>query len=144
MECKTIHKKLIFYLDGELPSQEMEEIKTHLSECRDCALFAEELKKMQEILTAEKSIEPNPFFYTRLKTKMEAAELANQTQTWQAVWVKFLQPALFSILLLAGVYFGSKIGKPEPLNVAVAAYSEENIPYLNEMDSEPIESFLME
>lgn len=144
MECKTIHNKLIFYLDGELPLQEMEDIKKHLSECRECALFAGELKKMQDILTAEKSTEPNPFFYTRLKAKMEAAEAENQIHTWQNTWTRILQPVLFSILLIAGVYFGSKIGKPEPLNVAVAAYSEENIPYLNEMDSEPIESFLME
>ena len=145
MKCNTIHKKLIFYLDGELPQQEMEDIKNHLSECKECALFAEELKKTQAILTSEKSIEPNPFFYTRLKARMEAEESVNYTPSWQPAWVKVLQPAVFSIILIAGVYFGSKIGKPAPMNIAVATFSDENvIPYLNEMDTEPIEAFLME
>lgn len=145
MKCDTIHKKLIFYLDGELPPQEMEDIKNHLSECKECVAFAEELQKTQAILTAEKSVEPNTFFYTRLKAKMEAEETVNYAPRWQQAWVKVLQPAMFSILLVAGVYFGSKIGKPEPINVAVANFADEQvIPYLNEMDTEPIEAFLME
>ena len=145
MKCNTIHKKLIFYLDGELPPQEMENIKNHLSECDECAAFAEELVKTQAILTAEKSIEPNPFFYTRLKAKMEAEETVDYAPRWQSVWVKLVQPAVFSILLIAGVYFGSKIGKPAPMNIAIATFSDQDIiPYLNEMDTEPIEAFLME
>jgi anti-sigma factor RsiW len=145
MKCNTIHKKLIFYLDGELSPKEMQDIKNHLSECQECVSFAEELKKMQAILTAEKSVEPNPFFYTRLKAKMEAEESVHYTPGWQPVWVKVLQPAVFTVLLIAGVYFGSKIGKPAPVNIAVAAFSDQDvIPYLNEMDTEPIEAFLME
>lgn len=145
MKCNTIHKKLIFYLDGELSPKEMEDIKNHLSECKACAAFAEELKKTQAILNAEKSNELNPFFYTRLKAKMEAEESVNYTPRWQSAWVRILQPAAFSILLIAGIYFGSKIGKPAPMNMAVAAFSDQDvIPYLNEMDTEPIEAFLME
>jgi anti-sigma factor RsiW len=145
MKCNTIHKKLIFYLDGELPPQEMEFIKNHLAECKVCASFAEELQKTQAILTTEKSFEPNPFFYTRLKAKMEAEETVDYAPRWQSVWVKLVQPAVFSILLIAGVYFGSKIGKPAPMNIAITTFSDQNIiPYLNEMDTEPIEAFLME
>ena len=145
MKCNTIHKKLIFYFDSELPPQEMEEIKTHLPECKECAAFAEELKKTLAIIPVEKTIESNPFFYTRLKAKLEAEESVEKTPAWRPAWVKILQPALFSIILIVGVYFGSKIGKPAPLNMAVATYYDEgSIPYLNEMNNEPIEAFLME
>ena len=76
---------------------------------------------------------------------MEAEDSVNYTPSWQPSWLKLLQPAVFSILLIAGVYFGSKIGKPLPVNIAIATFSDQDIiPYLNEMDTEPIEAFLME
>lgn len=145
MKCNTIRKKLIFYLDGELPPQEMKDIKNHLSECIECAAFVKELAKTQAVLKVEKSVEANPFFYTRLKAKMESEALANSTRLRQPVWVKVLQPVVFSVLLIAGVYLGSRIGTPAPINLSVSAFSDQNvIPYLNEMDSEPIEAYLME
>ncbi len=144
MRCKAIHKKLIPYLDGELSPAEMKQVKMHLAECNECVVFAKELSNAQAIINTEKSQEINPFFYSRLNTKIEAEDAASAIPAIQTAWAKVLQPALFSILLIAGVYLGSIIGKPEPVNVTVAKYSNEQIiPHLNEMDTEPIEDFLM-
>jgi hypothetical protein len=38
MKCKTLHKKLIFFLEGDLPEKEAQEIKIHLNECESIAL----------------------------------------------------------------------------------------------------------
>lgn len=144
MKCSTIHKKLIFFLEEELPANEMEQVKFHLSECSECALFAEELKKTLEVLENTKSLKVNPFFYTRLKAKIDSLEEVKEP-FWRPVFVKILQPAFFSILLLAGIYAGISIGKPASVEITITAMqNQEMIPLLNEMENETIEGFLME
>jgi len=145
MKCKTIHKNLIFFLEGDLPEKETEQIKVHLSGCRECAAFAEDLKKTLAIVEQEKKAETNPFFYTRLKAKLESQAETEKVPLWKPVLVKVVQPVFFSVLLMAGIYSGFKIGAPLRVNTGAANYpTEEILPYLNEMQSEPIEEFLME
>lgn len=145
MKCRTIHKNLIFFLEGDLPEKETEQIKVHLSGCKQCAAFAEDMKKTLGIIEKEKAIETNPFFYTRLKAKLESPAEAEKVPLWKPVLVKVVQPVFFSVLLMAGIYTGFKIGTPLRVNTAAANYpTEEILPYLNEMKSEPIEEFLME
>jgi len=56
-----------------------------------------------------------------------------------------LQPAFFSILLLAGIYTGVKIGQPANVTISTEVISDQDvIPYLNEMETETIEAFLIE
>jgi anti-sigma factor RsiW len=145
MKCKTLHKNLIFFLEGELSSSEMEQMKIHLSECTDCAAFAEDIKKTLGILKTEKSPAVNPFFYTRLKAKLENQEEKAKEVFWQPAMLRVLQPVVFSILLIAGIYSGIKIGQPAQLKMYnTTMLDQEIIPYLNEMEVESIEAFLME
>lgn len=145
MKCKTIHKKLIFFLEEDLQEKEMEQIKVHLSACKKCAVFTEELRKTLGIIEDEKSVEINPFFYTRLRARLESQTEPEKVPIWKPALVRVIQPVFFSLLLIAGIYTGFRIGTPAPLNTASANYTTEEIfPYLNEMQSEPIEDFLME
>lgn len=145
MKCKTLHNKLIFFLEGELPEKEMELVKTHLSECGTCTAFAEEMKKTLGVLEAEKSPAVNPFFYTRLKAKMENQGPEQKQVFWRPAFVRVLQPVAFSILLIIGVYAGIKIGQPASTQQYTATLMQnQEIPYLNEMASETIETSLME
>ena len=145
MNCNTLHTKIIFFLEGELPGWEMEEVKIHLDRCSDCVAFAEEMKKTLAIIENEKTPQLNPFFYTRVKARLE-----NQTEnvgaTRQApVLVRILQPALFTLLLIAGIYTGVKIAQPAKENSDIPVFAEsEVVPYFNEMETEAIENFLME
>lgn len=143
MKCKTIHKKLIFFLEAELPVQEMNDIKNHLENCQDCKAFTDYLQNTLDIIEEEKQIDLNPYFYTRVKAGLEKAETADQLTSQTAI-IKILQPVFFSILLLIGIYGGFRIA--EPVNTASSQNlaEVEMIPYLNEMDNEPIEAFLME
>jgi anti-sigma factor RsiW len=145
MKCKTIHSKIIFYLDGDLALDEMEQIKLHLSQCNDCAAFAGELSKSMAILESEKSPKINPFFYTRLKAKLEN-QVTEQNEIYRRpILIKVLQPAFFSILLFVGIYVGIKIGQPANSTATYGIYAEQDlIPYLDEMKNETIETFLME
>jgi predicted anti-sigma-YlaC factor YlaD len=145
MKCKTLHKKLIFFLENDLPEREAEEIKEHLNECPECRAFAEYMQQTLSVLQKEKSPEVNPFFYTRLKARMESRESLPKLNVQEKVWIKILQPAFFTLLLLAGIYTGIKIGGAAQTDVKYNSYSESEIfSYLDEMQSEPIETFLME
>lgn len=145
MKCKTLHKNLIFFLEGELSSSEMEQMKIHLSECIDCAVFADDMKKTMGIIEAEKSPTVNPFFYTRLKAKLENQESEQKQIFWKPALVRVLQPAMFSFLLIVGIYSGIKIGQPASIQQYTATIMQnEVIPYLNEMEIESFETSLME
>ncbi len=145
MKCKAIHKKLIFFIEGELPQEEMKQIENHLVGCKECAAFADDMKKTLGTIENERITETNPFFYTRVKARLEAQSRQAQKPIWETVKAKVLQPAFFTILLIAGIYAGFKIGMPGNFNTVSANYSSENIfPYLDEMESESIEQFLME
>lgn len=145
MSCRTIHKKLIFFLEGDLSKPEAEAVSAHLAQCPECAAFFEDMKKTLHILQEEKSPDINPFFYTRLRARMENEAEEVTRPAGFSLWERVLQPALFTMLLLAGIYAGMKIGHPANEGSNSVSYAEtELIPYLNEMEAEPIESFLME
>lgn len=145
MNCKTLHKDLIFFLEGDLPAKKMEQIETHLHECSSCAAFAEEMKKTLGTIEVEKSVDVNPFFYTRVKAKLENSKSETMSVFSRSVLVKVLQPALFSLLLIFGIYGGIKIGQPSQAEIfSSTQFDKETIPYLNEMETETIETFLME
>ncbi len=145
MNCKNLHKNLIFFLEGDLPAKEMKQMEIHLRECDSCAAFAEDMKVTLGILEAEKSPAINPFFYTQLKAKLENRESEEPAFLKRPVLVRVLQPALFSVLLIIGIYSGIKIGQPSPVKVySTEMFEQDAIPYLNEMETESIETFLME
>jgi predicted anti-sigma-YlaC factor YlaD len=144
MQCKTLHKNLIFFLERDLPEKEMKKVEAHLIKCPDCKAFSMEMKKTLGIIEEEKQVEVNPFFYTRLKARLENQEIQKQP-FWQPVFSKVLQPAFFSIILLLGIYGGIKMGEPyENQRSSTILAEQDMVPYLNEMSAEPIESFLME
>ncbi len=142
MKCKKIHSKVIFFLEKELPDSEMIRVKEHLSSCSECTHFVEEMKRTLSIFDEEKSAEVNPFFYTRVKARLQSQE--QEVYAGRPVLARILQPLAFSILLIIGIYGGIKLGEPYKSAVAVNVLSDQQmIPYLNEMDAEPIETFLM-
>lgn len=143
MNCKKVHSKLIFFLEKELPVSEMELFQQHLDSCAECALFAKEMKKTLSILESDKVAGENPFFFTRVKAKLET-KLAESVES-RPVVVRVLQPVAFSIILMLGIYGGFKLGQPAKNELVTNGLEESQmILYLNEMDAEPIETFLME
>ncbi len=143
MKCNKVHNKLIFFLEKELPVSEMVQVQKHLDECSECALFAEEMKNTLSILDSDKVTDENPFFFTRVKARLE--KQAEEQPVARPVLVGILQPVAFSIILLLGIYGGFKLGQAPKVTTADTSLTEqEMVPYWNELQAEPIESFLME
>lgn len=144
MKCKSIHKNLLFYLEGNMMEEKRREIAEHLQHCEACRNFEHELELTLGIIDSEKNMPVNPFFYTRLKAKLENQSAPSFSQQRNFV-LRFIQPAVFSLLMLIGIYAGIKIGQP----ASKKQYTEilmqnQEIPYLNEMGNELIETSLME
>jgi len=138
MKHESIHKDLIFYLDNELSVERRTDVEKHLEECADCRSFLAFLQEEIQIIEKEKKPEVSPFFYTRLSARLEEKpEYQAQSQ-----WVRLAQPAFFSLVLLAGIYGGLKLGSnasaPE-----VNQQATSSIQMLNDFEAEPIESFLL-
>ena len=133
---------MIFYLEASLHQEELQAIGKHLQECEGCKNFAEEVQKTLALIDYEKEIPINPYFYTRLKSRMEIKR--EEKISGFPFFMRVLQPVVFSFLLIAGVYSGYKIGR-SPFNSSSLIKSDmEMVPFLNEMADEPIESFLMD
>ncbi|MBN2636854.1 MAG: zf-HC2 domain-containing protein [Prolixibacteraceae bacterium] len=144
MNCNDLHKKLIFFIEAELPKEEMQKIQLHLNKCEECSLFLDDMKKTLGTIEADKIQTADPFFYTRLKARMENENEPQIGFNKQPILIRILQPALFTILLLAGIYGGYKIGGTEATYKSAAVETQDMIPYLDEMKSEVLETFLME
>ena len=139
MKNKCIHNDLIFYLDNELSAEKRNAVEKHLEECADCRSFLVFLKESIQIIDKEKNPEATPFFYTRLSARLDE----NPKYQPKSQWVSLAQPAFFSLVLLAGIYGGMKLGgnaSTQKENPQTAS----SVQMLNDFAAEPIESFLLD
>lgn len=139
MKNKCIHNDLIFYLDNELSVEKRTAVEKHLEECADCRGFLAYLKDGMQRIEKEKNPEVSPFFYTRLSARLDE----NPKYQMQRPWVRLAQPAFFSLVLLAGIYGGMKLGgnaSTQKENPQTAS----SVQMLNDFAAEPIESFLLD
>lgn len=139
MNCKQCHNDLIFYIDGHLSEERRQAVEAHLQLCGDCASFMDYLNSTLNVIDAEKKLKPSPFIFTRIKTRLEPEDRKNTAGLWQKIW----QPAIFSLLLLLGVYSGIRLGQEFSEGVTQDFMTGEIAPLMNEMTAEPMELFLM-
>jgi anti-sigma factor RsiW len=139
MECRNIRKNLIFYLDRELSEEQMNAIGKHLDECPRCSAFLRQLRNDLRLIDEERKPAVSPWFFTRLSARLDERPIPEE----QTVWTRVLQPAFFTLLLMAAIYGGFRVGyhastpvdKPEQVNV---------MPGMDDLGDEPIETFLLD
>jgi predicted anti-sigma-YlaC factor YlaD len=114
-------------------------VEKHLEECADCRSFLAFLKDGMQIVEKEKNPEVSPFFYTRLSARLDE----KQVYQTQSQWARLAQPAFFSLVLLAGIYGGMKLGS-NASSPKVYQQATNSVQMLNDFAAEPIESFLLD
>ncbi|HNX78580.1 MAG TPA: zf-HC2 domain-containing protein [Prolixibacteraceae bacterium] len=141
MSHKRYKKNLVEYFEGSLPEEEMLQIRLHLEECPTCLRFADYLSDSLIVPGENRINEPDPFFFTRVSGRLTRGEdMTYRKMRIAHIW----QPALITLLLMMAVIGGIGIGSIGKKN-NFDRYAMENLdPWLNEMNSEPIESFLLE
>ncbi|MFO8235937.1 MAG: zf-HC2 domain-containing protein [Bacteroidales bacterium] len=125
MNCKTINNRLLDFIDNNLPENEMQAIRAHLDECDKCRSLYVKMQDAWQNVNEDK-IPYQPFFYTRLKAKME--DRYNKSTRFQQLQKLILQPALYFVILGFGIFIGIQIGQ------GVDNTETETTAYMNEME----------
>lgn len=130
-----VHKKLIFYLDGQLSEAETQLVEQHLAECADCALYLHELKRSLLLLDENTATEPGPYFYAGVQNRIQARrpKLINLHRV--------LQPALIVFALAMGIRLGVWVGNHTRYEVPSSEQAV-LLPF-DDLAEEPIEEFLL-
>jgi len=153
MKCKKIYKNLYRYHLGELSPPLKDEIDNHLINCPECSALYTKLVQTLDHLNDRETLPGQPFYYTRLKQRME-----NKKEKTESVWSnglarKILQPSIYMASLVLAVYIGiligsgtgsyeSKLAKNEALKEDyIEAFAEYQ--YLNDFQIESIENILI-
>ena len=138
MRCRDIRRELIFYTDHELSVEKHAAVKRHLEKCTSCEAYYAFLQGEMEVIGKERNQEASPFFYTRLSARLEGQPNSQAKK----IWVQLLQPAFFTLLLIAGIYSSIRLGSnaASPVTLQAPLGSDQ---FLNDFAIEPIESFLL-
>ncbi|HPV18715.1 MAG TPA: zf-HC2 domain-containing protein [Prolixibacteraceae bacterium] len=139
MKCRKCFRDLTAYLEGTLGPEAQAGVERHLDECKECRGFAEFLRDNYFLAAEEYRVEPAPFFFTRVKARLESVTATTANSSWRVL----LQPAFFSLLLLLGIYSGIRLGSTLNPGSRDRLTAERFVPWINELETEPIENFLM-
>ncbi|MBZ5498209.1 MAG: zf-HC2 domain-containing protein [Acidobacteriia bacterium] len=100
MKCSTVRSWLFRLMDDELPPQEREQLHAHLTGCLSCTREWKLLTLPRRIGRSIPALEPSPFFYARLKARLEREEQA--ITIWQIILglSRQIVPAMATVTLV--------------------------------------------
>ena len=107
--CELLQKDLFAYVEQELPTDLIQHLDHHISECAECNRILTEFISMMTLMEEQKSIEPRPFAETRIMQGIES-RLEKRQKSAGSVFGRILQPALLSVGAAAALAIGFFIG----------------------------------
>ena len=110
MNCKKVIKLIPDYIDKNLSIDQHDLVKEHLSECKKCNYYYQNLISSLEYLKPTKEISEQVFYYTRLKQKMENKYDKDFGTNLSIFRQKILQPVFYLASIFFAVYIGILIG----------------------------------
>jgi hypothetical protein len=121
MECITSRQWLYRKLDGELSESELLLLDLHLAKCPACAREYRILQLPQLVSRAVPVLEPQPFFYSRLRARLNDEEQG--VTLWQIILGLSRQviPALAAITLVVLSLF-AYLEMRDPRSDVISAY----------------------
>lgn len=108
MDCNKCNDLLFDYVDGKLTAEREDLVSFHLENCTGCQEEARILTQVLDLVDQQKAQPVNPFFYTRVKTRLE-----KNTPFSDRSWQKRLQPVAYGFMLAGAIWFGIFLGTPE-------------------------------
>lgn len=113
MKHKTVKRKLLHYLDNDLPEDEVRAVRQHLSTCPECSNYLQQLKKVWFTEQPVSPIEVPPFLWTRLSVRLETknqAPITKRVTTAMSLFIsKVWVPAAIVVTIFSGILFGSEM-----------------------------------
>lgn len=103
MKCVE-REQLFAFTHQMLEPREEGEVRAHLAECSECRAVAEEFRQLDAVLDEWKATEPSPWFDTRLRAVLAAAEEKRAARPLFGLrWAQLLVPAVVVALVVFGV-----------------------------------------
>jgi anti-sigma factor RsiW len=108
-----IQEKLLLYVDGNLPAEQMQRIRAHLSVCSACAQQHDLLVSVWGSEIRREKLQPSPFLWTRIQ-----AHIGEYERTPAFVWgfkrvVREIMLRPFAVpAAIAAIFVGVYLGTP--------------------------------
>ena len=113
MKHKTVKRKLLRYLDNDLPEGEFKAVRQHLSTCPECSNYLQQLEKIWFTEQPVTPIEVPPFLWTRLSVRLQTGIQPTIKNRYFAVMNLFIKrawiPEAVVITIFTGIKFGSEM-----------------------------------
>lgn len=115
MKCEEIENNLTFYIEASLSKDKMKELKTHISRCDNCNMLYKKISGCFAFVEQDKITKTNPFFYSRLKERLERKE---NISVFGKLKKKepYLQIFSYAAAIAVAIVLGVVLGKDDTLN----------------------------
>jgi len=144
MKCRDVKKMLSAHSDGESPAEEKMLIESHVRACQSCRTIVEEDLALWKALGTLPRAKASPFFYARLRTRIERSEIQAMERGRRISWTeRLLIPASAAAIAVLGFWLGTIAGgNGDTVKQDTATQnSVASATYLDTFDSVPSASF---
>lgn len=105
-------EKLLLFLDGNLPDEEMQQIRKHLSTCSVCAEQHDALAPVWQSESKLEKVQPSPFLWTRLQARIKESEqtsvfMSDLKRTLHGITVPPFPALAVVVAIVVGIYLGT-------------------------------------
>lgn len=101
MKCKKVERFIIRSFDDLLKEQEKNELKKHLESCALCQTKIEEYQGILDALKEKDFPEPKPYFWERLKPKLEERKKYDPWSLWKQWAIRAIPASMVLVILFA-------------------------------------------
>ena len=139
MKCNKLNMDLFSYAEGTLSGEQTAAVEEHLAGCIECKGLVEEIKVLLAVVEAEKQVEENPFFFTRVE-----AGMLRPVKQPELSLVRLLPTMVAVLFFVGGVFAGINIGKLYGDGSAEdSRLVYETKQFIDDFGQEPIESYII-
>ena len=113
MQHKLIRKKLLRYLDNDLPERERKVIKDHLQSCQSCQAVLKNIEMLWSIKQPVKTMTAPPFLWSRISARIKTEEKQDFFKEKKGSLLHVLRPTMMIgalvLILISGIKLGNMI-----------------------------------
>jgi predicted anti-sigma-YlaC factor YlaD len=123
-DCQKTKEKLIDIIENNIPESEKKGVQDHLAACSRCNQLIQSFARAWEELGTAEKLKPSDRFWPVLSAKIQDYErLLPLRDKILAVLRNSLRPAILSLILLFGVYFGYQLGNRPRIKTTLSEMS---------------------
>jgi len=98
MKCKEVERWIFSSFDRDIEKDKKAKLDIHLQECLLCRQRLKECQIIMKALQREEELEPLPYFWERLRSKLKEQERLEPWSVWKK-WSQRVIPVSLALLL---------------------------------------------